>query len=218
LSDKSVLLLTSKGEEAQRITALCRRAFPGTFAYDGDWGDPLPEGVDYADWDYVFSYCSRWIVPKRVLDRTRIAAINFHPGSPDYPGIGCLNWALYEDAKTFGVTAHHITPQIDAGQIIEARLFDVLPADTVASLFDRTHTSLQSLAMDMISSIAAGNPIPQSDRKWGGKMRSRRELDALMDITPDMDSAEIGRRARATVFGKWSPAVTIGGHRFELSK
>jgi len=211
---RDVLLLASKGEEARRIARFCSMAFGDVTVFHGDWGDPFPE-VSFGDWDYVFSYCSRWIVPKHVLSRIKIAAINFHPGSPQYPGIGCLNWALYDNAKTFGVTAHHITPRVDAGKIIEARLFDILPGDNVQSLFDRTHTHLTALAMDIIGGIAAGRALPTSDHLWSGDKKSRAELDALLEVSPEMDAEEIARRIRAVAFGKWQPRVTIHGNVFQ---
>ena len=34
-----------------------------------------------------------------LIKRCKIAAINFHPGPPQYRGIGCINYALFEKAK-----------------------------------------------------------------------------------------------------------------------
>ena len=40
-----------------------------------------------------------------------------------YPGSGCLNFALFEDAKYYGVTAHHMNEKIDDGDIIMLKNF-----------------------------------------------------------------------------------------------
>ena len=37
---------------------------------------------------------------------------------PKYPGSGCINWALYDNAEDFGVTAHLMT-KVDDGPIIK---------------------------------------------------------------------------------------------------
>ncbi len=75
--------------------------------------------------DYIISYLSRWVVPAELLERARRAAVNFHPASPDYPGIGCNNFALYENAAEYGVTCHHMAPRVDSGEIIAVRRFPV---------------------------------------------------------------------------------------------
>jgi methionyl-tRNA formyltransferase len=74
------------------------------------------------------------------LDRAKHAAFNFHPGSPDYPGIGCLNFELYEEAREYGVTCHHMVPKVDTGGIIAVKHFAIFDSDCVASLLARLMT------------------------------------------------------------------------------
>ncbi len=49
------------------------------------------------DWegDYIISYLCPWVLPGWLLSRARVAAINFNPAPPQYPGTGCTNFALY---------------------------------------------------------------------------------------------------------------------------
>ena len=60
----------------------------------GESFDPFPEKVKKNNYDLLISYISPWIVPKAVLDKTKRWNINFHPGPPEYPGIGCFNFAI----------------------------------------------------------------------------------------------------------------------------
>lgn len=198
----SVLLLASQGAEAERVAAFCRMAFGAVEAYHGDWGHALPDGAGRWEGDIIVSYCSRWIVPKALLDRARIA-INFHPAPPTYPGTGGLNWALYENSPTFGVTCHHMIPAVDAGPIVETRRFQVLPGDDVASLFARTHLHLEVLACDVLAALADAQPLPAASETWASKTRKRAELDAMMAVPQGAPADEIARRERAFVFGKW---------------
>ena len=63
------------------------------------------------DWsgDYIFSYLCPWIIPMSIIKKAEIAAINFHPGSPKYPGSGCYNFAIYNGEKEYGVTCHFLS-------------------------------------------------------------------------------------------------------------
>jgi methionyl-tRNA formyltransferase len=218
LKIKRVLLLASKGSEANRIAAFCRKAFAGVDAFHGDWGQPLPEECGWWRGDLIVSYCSRWIVPAHLLERAEFAAINFHPGPPECPGVGGLNWALYNDAGSFGVTCHRMAPKVDTGPIIAVRRFPVIPSDDVESLFARTHLHLEALAYDILGALATGAGLPSSSETWSGPSRTRRELDELATITPEMSPKEIARRVRATSFGNWQPAIRLGQFSFELKK
>ena len=63
--------------------------------FDGDLDSSFPEKVMAEDYDILISYISPWIVPKSVLDKIKKWSINFHPGPPEYPGVGCFNFAIF---------------------------------------------------------------------------------------------------------------------------
>ena len=70
-----------------------------------------------------------------MLNRVKVAAINFHPGPNNYRGsFGGLNFALLNNEKQFGVTAHLINENIDDGEIIECRKFNIYKSDCLDSL------------------------------------------------------------------------------------
>ena len=59
----------------------------------------FPSQITEKKYDLLISYISTWIVPKAVLAKTKRWNINFHPGSLEYPGIGCFNFAIFDSAK-----------------------------------------------------------------------------------------------------------------------
>jgi methionyl-tRNA formyltransferase len=216
MAPKDVLLLASRGSEADRIAEFCRTVFSNVVAYHGDWGQPFPDDGGLWHGDLIVSYCSRWIIPEYLLKKASYTAINFHPAPPTYPGVGGISWALYNNADAYGVTCHHMVSQVDAGQIIEARHFPILPSDNVESLYNRTHLHLEGLAFDILSRIALNLELPKSLSQWSGKRRTRNELDNLTSISSDMSSEEVTRRIRATNFGTWKPTIMVGGYKFQL--
>ena len=76
-------------------------------------------------YDILISYISPWIIPPEVLNNTRMWNINFHPGSPEFPGIGCFNFAIFNSAEKFGATAHIMEPKVDTGKIIDVEYFSI---------------------------------------------------------------------------------------------
>ena len=181
-------------------------------------GDPWPEGI--GDWrgDFIISYLSPFIVPQGLLDNAKGAALNFHPGPPEYPGIGCTNFALYNGETQYGVTCHHMAAKVDTGPIVAVRRFDILPDDSVLSLTERCYAHIFDLFLEITGILLAGRPLPVADEAWTHKPYKRYELDSLCRITPDMEAEEIERRIRAVTFpGAPGAFVELQGHRFDYA-
>jgi methionyl-tRNA formyltransferase len=211
------LLFLGKAEDPHSLLALefCLERFAPVTHCLGRWGDPLPEAARTWQGDFIISYLSRWVVPADLLARARLAAINFHPASPEYPGIGCNNFALYENASEFGITCHHMAPHVDTGAIIAVRRFPVLLEDTVATLLQRTYENQIVLFKEIASLMAEGKDLPVSGEAWTRRPFTRKEFNALFRITPDMPREEIARRIRALSYDHYQPFVEIEGFRFE---
>jgi len=149
------------------------------------------------------------------LRRAARAAVNFHPASPDYPGIGCNNFALYEGAAEYGATCHHMAPRVDTGAIIRVKRFPVLPGDDVESLLKRTYEHQLQLFYEIAAIMAEGAELPVSEERWTRPPFTRVQFNELFRITSDMDHEEIARRVRAVSYRQWQPYVEIEGFRFE---
>lgn len=214
---KFSLLFLGKADDPDCLRALdfCRRNFAPLVHCLGRWGDPLPEQARTWQGDYIISYLSRWVVRAELLQRARRAAINFHPASPDFPGIGCNNFALYEDAKEYGATCHHMAPKVDTGPIIAVKRFPVYPEDGVDEILKRTYEHQIVLFFEIMGLLAEGKALPVSDETWTRPPFTRVEFDKLFVIQPDMSKDEITRRIRAISYKHWQPYVEIQGYRFE---
>lgn len=135
---------------------------------------PMTAAVPY---DWMISYRYHHVVPAAYLTPGR--CINFHPGPPEYPGIGSTDWAIHNGARWFGVTAHHMAAVPDAGPIIAVERFPIWPRETVATLNQRAHAHLLVLADRILRTLRW---LPLSDEVWVGPPRTRKQLDALCAI------------------------------------
>ena len=218
IRSRLALLFLGKQEDeyCARALAFCQANFVRVTFCLGRWGDPLPENAKGWEGDYIISYLSRWVAPAYLLERARRAAINFHPAPPEYPGIGCTNFALYENAKEYGVTCHHMAARVDSGAIIAVERFPLYPTDDVASLLARTYEHQIALFLEVMKIILAGKDLPTSAEKWTRPPFTRQQFDELFKITPDMSGEEIARRVRAVNYGPWKPYVELSGFKFEF--
>lgn len=201
-----IVLLTKQDRFSTDAAALARSFFGDRLEhFSGTSTDPMPE---WGEAETLVSFLSPWIVPAHILDRCE-TAINFHPGSVDYPGIGCYNFALYDGAPEFGATCHHMLPKVDAGAIIEERRFPTLPGDTVEILKLRTMVTILSMFHDIAALLAEGKPLPIAGTHWTRPAYTRRQLNALTECRPAMPKAEIHRRVRATTYPGYPGAVMV---------
>lgn len=180
--------------------------------------DPeFPREADQQEWDLIISFLSPWIIPGWLLRRARLAAINFHPGPPEYPGVGCTNFAVYNGETGFGTTCHHMLEKVDTGAIVEVRRFPIFPDDTVYDLTQRCYFNLCASFVTVLTAVLAGEGLPRSSETWRRKPYTRRELDALATITKEMADDEIRRRVRATTFpGEPPPKLIVGDGAYSV--
>jgi methionyl-tRNA formyltransferase len=212
----SLLFLGKAGDpDCARALEFCGRNFAPVNSHLGQWSDRFPDEARQWSGDYIISYLSRWVVPAEVLEQAKLAAVNFHPASPEYPGIGCNNFALYENASEYGVTCHHMASRVDTGPIIAVRRFPVLPQDDVASLLKRTYEHQIALFLEIAQAMAEGMPLPNSAETWRRPPFTRQQFNELFKIQPGMSREEIARRVRALSYGAFQPYVDLEGYRFE---
>lgn len=178
---------------------------------------PLPK--DLEDWqgDYIISYLCPHIIPGRVLAKATKAAINFHPGPPEYPGIGCTNQAIYNGETTFGITCHHMVEKVDSGNLIAVRRFTVSGNDSVFDLTERCYQEIEQLYYEIAECIIRGIELPKiPDRHWTQKPFTRKQLNELCKIDMTMTRREVERRIRAVTFPD-QPGAYIRFHGYTFS-
>lgn len=200
---------------SDRAEQYLRQLFDVTVLRSRKIGDRLPDWVKDEQYEALFAFRSHIIVPGWLIERTA-TCLNFHPGPPERPGIGCVNFALYEGDRQYGSTCHRIVEEIDAGEIVSVKRFPIHDNDSVASLLMRSYDYLLCQLYDVAALVAAGADLQPCGELWARKATTKRDLDRLMNLSLDAQPDEIARVVRATSFGNFGPQVTIDGARFRL--
>ncbi|MBM10444.1 MAG: methionyl-tRNA formyltransferase [Magnetovibrio sp.] len=146
----------------------------------------------------LIAFCTRAIVPERILNNLNGPAYNFHPGPPTYPGSHPASFAIYEKARKYGVTVHEMTAQVDTGPIVAVKWFEISPKMRFADLELHAYKFLVATFSKMAKRLATNAlPLPYSGDKWSGNTSTNEEFESMRKITEDMDEEEIKRRFRA---------------------
>jgi methionyl-tRNA formyltransferase len=119
------------------------------------------------DPDVLLSVVCGQRVPGPVLEVPEWA-INVH-GSllPNYRGRATAFWPLYHGEERSGVTAHLMTPELDAGPIVERRSFPLRESDTVDDVMERVVGTGADLAVDLLSDLRAGETLDTEPNPTG---------------------------------------------------
>ena len=109
-------------------------------------------------------------LPQALLNRAKIAALNIHPSRlPAYRGPAPVFWQLRDGMREIGVTLHHMTSRIDAGDII-AQTDVTLPIGISGSNADAllanagVHMLLTTIQSGDFSGQSQGSPA--SYKSW----------------------------------------------------
>jgi Formyl transferase len=84
---------------------------------------------------YLFSITNLDVLAAEVIALPTRAAINFHDGPlPEYAGLNTPVWALLNGEGQHGITWHLMAREVDRGDILAQRRFDLTDSESALSL------------------------------------------------------------------------------------
>ena len=123
---------TIKGEEAYRIVK-----------------DLAPDLLVVLGWSEI--------LPERLLLIPRTGTIGTHAALlPHNRGSAPINWALIHGEKETGNTMMWLTPQVDAGSIIDQTAFEITPYDTCGTLYDKVADTNAEMLLKLLENLEKG--------------------------------------------------------------
>jgi methionyl-tRNA formyltransferase len=208
-----ILFLAKKNSWCDNAANYLKNNFTDVLIFQGNVGDDFPNECFAWKGEYIISFLSPWVIPKNVLANARKIAINFHPGTPKYGGIGCYNFALYNEEKEYGVLCHEMLEKVDSGRIIKINTFPIKNNETVLGLKEKSLDHLLELFYEIMQLIKTGKELPKAGQTWEQKPYTRKDLQSLCRITQDMPQKEIQKRIQATYYpdGPDWPYIDIDG-------
>ena len=174
------------------------------------------------NFDYIFCFRSYYILKKEFLKKCKKAAINFHPGTPKYRGIGCVNFALLNNEKYYGCTAHIINQKIDSGKILNVKKFKVRINDNVQSCLEKTYKLMFKQAKITINLLLKNENnlarLIQKNKKikWSKKITTKKDLEKIYLIKKNISKKDFSKRIRATKTKIFKPYISLYGKKFIL--
>lgn len=213
--DETVLLFAKEKPGLNEVMRYLELNFKEVFFFRGKRGDPFPTDANKIKADICISYLSPWIIPPHILNTVKLFSLNFHPGTPQYPGIGCTNFAIYDAENEFGITVHHMAQKVDTGKIIKAIRFPIHKDESVYSLSQKCYEFISKAFFEVFDYYTVNHSLPESEEVWTRKPFTRKELNELCKIDINMPKEEVVRRINAVDYPDMPGAyVELHGIRF----
>lgn len=237
--DMKVLFFCKKNDSMSEklITQINSLGFNTNVIYSENKDDKLPE-INIENIDFIFSYRSYFILPEDMIKKANYA-INFHPGPPQYPGTGCINYALYEGANEYGITVHLMEKLVDTGKIIDLEIFNISKNDSLISLLEKTHNALFSKFVEITKKIYDSEITPTQDKKnkqlfknkyledqisknenikWSKIKRNTKDLNNEMIIDQSISKGELDVKFRSFHHQEFPLRLRLHGYNFHLDR
>lgn len=198
MTSPPTLLLLMKQMEADFFRDFAAKLAPSVSTVHIDSLDALREAVPGpCDRTRLFAFSTSIIVPPAILGHLGYNAVNFHPGPPEYPGYRPTGFALYDGARTYGVTAHYMTDRVDEGPIIGVDRFPVREHAVLIDVVKESYQRLANLALAKLPALLrVDEDIPPSGESWAARKTTKAQYDSMRRIPRDMPATEIIKRFR----------------------
>jgi methionyl-tRNA formyltransferase len=175
--------------------------------------------LKYSNFDYVICFRSDYIFKDAEIKKIKKYIINFHPGPPEYRGIGCVNFCILNKEKKYGSTVHIIdSHKIDCGRILHVSRWDILGNYNVDEILKKTYfKSLQQLRIiinyikkDKISILLK----KFKNQNWSKKLYTRKDLNKLYIIKTPIKKKYLDKLLKATNTKKYKPYILLHKKKF----
>ena len=172
--------------------------------------------------EYIVCFKSLFLVPEWLISKASVAAINFHPASVEFPGRGCINFAIHENSPTYGVTVHIINDSgIDSGPILECRRFPIFKNDDFYSIFHRAQAKMMDQYFDFFTGIIQSgkkhlDALLELSRheKWNGSHRKISDLNQMLTVDHTTSKVDLEKVIHASDLQNKPPKIYLHGYGF----
>jgi len=147
--------------------------------------------------DVVFCFGWSRLLPRRILEATRLGVVGFHPSPlPRGRGRHPIVWALALGLPETGSSFFLMEEGADTGAILSQKRVEILPQDEAADLYDRICATALAQIEEFVPAMAKGeaHPRPQ-DHSQASSWRKRGKGDGRIDWR--MSAASIANLVRA---------------------
>ena len=175
------------------------------------------ENIISEEYDILVSCGYHLLIPEKVVNSARIAAINIHPGKlPEYRGQSVIEWAMLNGEDELYMTMHLITNKFDDGEILMETPVSFKDTDTGNILQGKLYTAAANM-LDTFLDDPKKYLAAKRKQELGGNYYHRiKESDLKINWSENYQ--KIKNITRAMVYPRDGAYGYIGGEKIIIDK
>jgi hypothetical protein len=128
----------------------------------------------------IIAFLTDIIVPARILDQLGPVPYNIHPGPPAYPGSYPESFAIWDQATTYGITAHEMAARVDTGPIVAVSHFPLPELPDLENIGDLIYgKAVEVFAVIGAHCATTDDPMPAIDVQWARRRYTKADFRSL---------------------------------------
>lgn len=166
------------------------------------------------DPDVVFVISWSFLIPPEVIEYPPQGVVGLHYSLlPERRGGAPLNWALIDGLDETGVSLFYMEEELDTGDVIAQRRFEIAHDDTVKDLLDEIVDIAPELVAEYVDDIVRGTaPRHEQDESAATYTEARSPEDSAIDWDQSLEDLYNFVRALAPPYP--SAFAIVDGRRF----
>ena len=165
LGKAKIAAIVSDHEDAGILSLGQKFQVPAIYIDPGRKGPRLSQQAEQVYIERIASFSPKLVILAgfmRIIEKTFIDAfkgniINLHPSLlPSFTGMDGIRQAFEHGVKITGCTVHWVTPELDAGPIIDQKAVRIEDEDTLDLLERKIHVVEHQLLPDVVARISKG--------------------------------------------------------------
>jgi len=188
-------------------------------------GEKFPKKIFNWKGDFLFSFHNYWLLNIKIIKLAKYFALNFHPGTPDYPGSGSYNWSVYDSKNTFGTTIHLMNKKFDNGEILKVYKFKYSRSFTVPQLIKKSNIFRVSSFKKYIDFLNKQNyktikTIVKNKKnyKWKNKAKNIYNLEKEREVNLKISKKKLIKKIQAFSSKQYPIFLYFKGFKFLLGE
>ena len=149
-----------------------------------------------ADLGVVCSY--NYLLNKEFLSTTKMGYINCHPSLlPNYRGAMPYFHIIKNGEKQSGITLHFMDESFDTGDIVYQKEFNILPWETMGTLFNRTNYMISDALVEILHNYEKGVDFTRTPQEKSNSYITAPKVEGNLKIRWNRGIDEISNLVRA---------------------
>lgn len=141
------------------------------------------ERIKEDDPDLIIQVGWSQIIKDEILNIPKLGCVGFHSSLlPKYSGGSPVNWGIINGETEWGITFFYLEPDVDSGDIIAQKKFEITLEDTCKTVYDKATQGAMEILREYLSKIEAGTaPRIKQDESKATRCRRRKPEDGIID-------------------------------------